>query len=369
VNNQAPRQRHEFWRVSHGRLKVLGRQARQFEDQGWDGMTVGDSQCIGPETYVMMTLAMTATSTLKLCTWVTNPFTRHPAVAGAALATLQVESDGRIQVGIGRGDSALAFLGLSPAPVEYFGNYVQRLRGYLRGDEVPMQIALDSHGLLADADALELADRPKSSTLKWLPADYAPVPVIIVASGPRVMALGARIADGVSAVVGADPVRLTWARDEIRAGCAAAGRPADDLTLGLSCMIAVNDDADLAREIARPLTAVHARFSIMHNKFYGPATPQVRAGLQTVHDTYDMNLHAQAGAQQSSAIPDEVVNAYAVYGPPSYCAERILEWASLGYTRISLSVESPDADPELLAKSHRLIAERVLPEVRRHLPS
>jgi hypothetical protein len=52
-----------------------------------------------------------------------------------------------------------------------------------------------------------------------------------------------------------------------------------------------------------------------------------------------------------------------------YCAERILEWASLGYTRISLSVESPDADPELLAKSHRLIAERVLPEVRRHLPS
>ena len=60
---------------------------------------------------------------------------------------------------------------------------------------------------------------------------------------------------------------------------------------------------------------------------------------------------------------------YAISGPPGYCAERILEWISLGYTRISLSVESPDADREVLALSHRLIAEKVLPEVRRSLPT
>ncbi len=361
--------RYEFWRVSHGGLKIAGARARQYEDQGWDGSTVGDSQCRGPETYVMLTLAMAATTTIKLCSWVTNPLTRHPAVAADALATLQVESGGRMQVGIGRGDSALAFLGLAPVPVDYFGHYVRRLRGFLRGEDVPMEVELDGMGLVAAAGSLDLADRPETSRLKWLPADCSPVPVMIVASGPKVMRLGARVADGVSAVVGADPARLTWARNEILAGCAEAGRALNDLVLGLSCMIAVNEDVEEARKISRPLTAVHARFSILHNKSWGPNSPEVRAGLQTVHDSYDMNRHAQAGAQQTSAIPDSVVDAYAISGPPAYCAERILEWISLGYTRISLSVESPDADPEVLAESHRLISERVLPEVRRNFPT
>ena len=145
------RPNYEFWRVSHGGLRIAGERARQYEDQGWDGSTIGDSQCIGPETYVMMTLAMAATSTIKLCTWVTNPLTRHPAVAADALATLQVESGGRMQVGIGRGDSALAFLGLAPVPVDYFGHYVERLRGFLRGQDVPMDVDLDGKGLVAEA--------------------------------------------------------------------------------------------------------------------------------------------------------------------------------------------------------------------------
>ncbi len=134
-------------------------------------------------------------------------------------------------------------------------------------------------------------------------------------------------------------------------------------------MVACNEDFEAARSIARPLTAVHARFSVMHNRIYGPLPDAVREGLQTVHDSYDMNLHAQAGAHQSSTIPESVVDAYAVAGPPSYCAERILEWISLGYRRISISNNSPDTDADLVLESQRLIADRVLPEVRASLPS
>lgn len=355
----------EFWRVSGPKLKTLAAQAARLEGEGWTGMTVGDSQNIAPDTYVVMTLAMAATSTLQLCTWVTNPLTRHPAAAAGALATLQAESGGRIQAGIGRGDSALAFLGLAPAPVDYFEAYVRRLRGYLRGEDVPMRTDLDSKGLLAHAETLELADRPMSSRLKWLPEGYQPVPVIVSASGPRVMALGARVADGVTAVVGPDPVRLAWARDEIRAARAAAGLSNDGLVLGASCVVAVSEDLETARSIARPMTAVQARFAIMHNRVNGPSTPAVRAGLQMLHDTYDMNLHAQRGAQQNKTMPDELVDSFSIAGPPSYCAERLLEMISLGFTRFTLSVESPDADPEVVARSQRLLAEKVLPEVRR----
>lgn len=355
----------EFWRVSPARVKTLAAQAKRLEDQGWSGMTVGDSQNITADCYTTMALAAAATSTLKLCTWVTNPLTRHPAVAAGALATLQADSDGRIECGIGRGDSALAFLGLAPAPLGYFEDYVQRLRGYLHGDEVPMQTALDGNGLVAGAEVLDLADRPRTSRLMWLPEDYRPVPVIISASGPKVMAMGARIADGVTAVVGPDPARLAWARDEILSARRATGRPAGGLILGASCVLAVSDDLETARSIARPMTAVQARFAIMHNRLNGPATPQVRAGLQTLHDTYNMKLHAQPGAEQNKTMPDELVDSFSIAGPASYCAERLLEMISLGFTRLTLSVESPDADPDAVARSHQLIADQVLPAVRR----
>lgn len=355
----------EFWRVSPPRLKTLGAQAKRLEEQGWTGMTVGDSQNIAPDTYTVMALAVAATSTIKLCTWVTNPLTRHPATAAGALATLQAESGGRIEAGIGRGDSALAFLGLAPAPVGYFENYVRRLRGYLRAEDVPMQTELDGKGLVAGAKSLDLADRPMTSKLTWLPEDYRPVPVIVSASGPKVMALGARIADGVTAVVGPDPRRLAWARDEILGALKAAGRPAGELTLGASCVVAVSEDLETARAIARPMTAVQARFAIMHNRVNGPSTAAVRSGLQILHDTYNMNLHARRGAEQNKTMPNELVDSFSIAGPVSYCTERLLEIIALGFTRLTLSVESPDADPDAVALSQRLLADQVLPAVRR----
>ena len=50
-------------------------------------------------------------------------------------------------------------------------------------------------------------------------------------------------------------------------------------------MVACNEDFEVARSIARPLTAVHARFSVMHDRIYGHATEQPAAivNLRSVH--------------------------------------------------------------------------------------
>ena len=77
------------------------------------------------------------TTRIGLGVAVTNPVTRHPAATAAAIASVHVESGGRAVLGIGRGDSALAHIGLSPAPVPVFAAYLRRLQGYLRRDEVP----------------------------------------------------------------------------------------------------------------------------------------------------------------------------------------------------------------------------------------
>ena len=45
---------------------------------------------------------------------VTNPGTREPTVVASAYATLQDISDGRMVMGIGRGDSARRYIGQQP---------------------------------------------------------------------------------------------------------------------------------------------------------------------------------------------------------------------------------------------------------------
>src|SRR4051794_37068257 len=120
-----------FWTTTHGAPGNAAKRAREFESQGWSGMGIVDSQNLSGDVYVAAALAAEATKTLLLATAVTNPYTRHPATAAAAAATLQAESSGRFVLGLGRGDSALAHIGLAPVPLRQFEAHARRLQGYL----------------------------------------------------------------------------------------------------------------------------------------------------------------------------------------------------------------------------------------------
>src|SRR5260221_10464299 len=109
----------ELWRLltRTGSRGTAAAAARQFEDEGWTGVGLPDSQTSVPDPFVEMTAAVLSTKSLKVATSVTNPYTRDAAVVAAAIATVQFESGGRAVLGLGRGDSSLANLGLAPAPV------------------------------------------------------------------------------------------------------------------------------------------------------------------------------------------------------------------------------------------------------------
>jgi 5,10-methylenetetrahydromethanopterin reductase len=69
--------------------------ARQYEQDGWDGIYCVDRECIGADVYAQLTLVAAATERVELGTWVTNPATRHPAVTAGAITTVDVLSGGR----------------------------------------------------------------------------------------------------------------------------------------------------------------------------------------------------------------------------------------------------------------------------------
>src|SRR3954454_6871601 len=311
----------ELWTSGVGLPRSTVRQARQAEDEGRDGLGLVDSQNLAGDPYVELALAAGATSTLQLATAVTNPVTRHPAVAATAISTVQGESGGRAVLGIGRGDSALAHLGLAPAPVPVFERYLERLQGYLRGDEVDFDVETDGRGgAVRSSETLGMAGGPTSSRLRWLRSTQPKVPVDVAATGPKVIAAGARHAERLTFAVGVAPERIEWAVGEARA--AAGDRP---LELGAYVPVLVHDDRDLARKLISGAVGSYARFSVMHGTVAGPVDEAQRERLEAVHDAYDMGSHFSAGSPQSKQLDEGVIDAFGIAGPSGYCVERMHE--------------------------------------------
>src|SRR3989442_4539827 len=85
------------------------------------GFTYGwsfDSHIIWQEPYPLLTLMAANTKRMRLGTCVTNPAVRNPTVTASLLATLNRISGGRMDIGIGRGDSSRRVMGKKPTTIE-----------------------------------------------------------------------------------------------------------------------------------------------------------------------------------------------------------------------------------------------------------
>ena len=353
----------EFWTIGSPRpssadstLLNSARQAMRADEAGYDGIRFYDSQNVASDCYIALAQAAQATSKIKLGIGVTNSFTRHAAVTASAIVTVQADSGGRAHLGIGRGDSALAYLGRAPDAVSVFEDYLKRVQAYLRGEEVSFEAG-------GTVESLDLADRPVSSRIEWMPADLPKVPVSVAATGPKVIAAAARHADRVSFAVGADAERIRWGIEVARAARAEAGlSPA--IPFGAFVTLVVHDDPEEAMRMGQASLAGFARFSVMYGTIVGPASDSQRKVLHGIHDAYDMKQAYGVGSPQASLVTAEFARNFGIFGPPSYCADRLSELIELGIDRFHISgIELDPNDPQSMQADERFIQE-VVPALR-----
>jgi alkanesulfonate monooxygenase SsuD/methylene tetrahydromethanopterin reductase-like flavin-dependent oxidoreductase (luciferase family) len=77
-----------------------------------------------------------------------------------------------------------------------------------------------------------------------------------------------------------------------------------------------------------------------------------------------MNNHARHDTSQTAVLTDDIVDAYAIAGPPSYCIERIGELAQLGCDKLLINTVFPGTDPDAEEGSRRRLVDAVLPALR-----
>ncbi|MCB0989525.1 MAG: LLM class flavin-dependent oxidoreductase [Acidimicrobiales bacterium] len=306
--------------------------ARRIEGLGFRSLVFADTQNLAPETWSQLMVAATATSRIEIGPGVTNPVSRDPAVTASAALGVQVASGGRLVIGIGRGDSSMAKIGRKPASPVDFELYLRQLRGYLDGETV------DRNGT--------------ESRIEWLDdIDVARVPIEVSATGPKVIAIAAAVADRICFAVGADAERLADCVSLARQGAEAAGRNPADLRLGAYINCVVNDDPAVAREAVRGGVASFTHFSGFPGMRIDELPEGVRKAAETMRTSYDMAHHGAASGSHAQALDAEFIHRFGIAGPLDEARERLTAVRDLGIDFVRVIPGSRGAPSEVTLPS------------------
>ena len=174
---------------------------RQAEAAGFSYGWLFDSHVLWRDPYPLLTLMAGATTSMRLGTCVTNPATREPSVTASTLAVLDEISGGRMDLGIGRGDSARRVLGKPPTTMAHLEEAIIVIRSLVEGRSVTFE-----------GTALSLP-----WTGRWA------LPVWVAGYGPMAIKMIGRVADGIILQL-ADPDLIRWFVSQLREAAAEAGR-------------------------------------------------------------------------------------------------------------------------------------------------
>lgn len=279
-------------RVPVGRpLPTLTGFIRSCEDAGFHGVGVHDHHHSGRDVYSALTLAAASTGRLVLYPATSNPITRHPLVLAAIGNSLTEIAPGRIMLTLAPGFLSVEKAGKPQARRQQLAEVVVALRRLLAAQPA----IVDGHELRMNNVA---APAPK---------------IFVLAAGPRMLELAGEVADGVLMLVGLHPDGIEAARRHVRAGAARAGRAPGEVAEIFIVPTAIADFAT-AREWPRRYFRVGQPF------LNYPSKANLRwlraAGLDIPEDHDPAALSPELAAR--------ICDAFGLFGPPEYCADRLL---------------------------------------------
>jgi len=320
---------------------------RQAEAAGFSYGWLFDSHVLWKDVYPLLALMATNTTDMRLGTCVTNPATRDITVTASALATLDEISGGRMDLGIGRGDSAQRVLGRGPVKTARLEEAIGVIRDLVEGRKTSYM----------EADELSLSYNGKLWTGSW------DLPVWVAAYGPMVLAMTGRAADGVIFQL-ADVDLIRWMNGMVRDSAEAAGRAPGAVRVQAAAPAHVGP-IDECREHTRWFPALVSNHVVdLVNKYPREQLPDSLTGYIRDREGYDYQHHAAVGAYNSEFVADEVADRFSIVGPPEEHVRRLLELHAAGVDQFNMYLMSGDEEDQL-----EVYGRDVIPAVREAIAS
>jgi len=297
---------------------------RQAEAAGFEYGWIFDSHVLWLEPYPMLTLMAANTNKMKLGPCVTNPAVRDLTVTASLFATLNLISGGRMQVGIGRGDSSRRVLGKKPVGAGDLERAIKTLRELMSGREI------DYEG--------------QPTKLTW--AKVVP-PIWVAGYGPKVLEMAGRVGDGVILQF-ADPDLIEWCLSFVKKGAEAAGRDYKKIEVMSASAVWMSNDLEKARKHVRWFPALVSNHVVDLLSRYKPEElPPALTSYVSNRGAYDYLQHCEVDSQNSRFVTDDIVDRFCLVGPAEVHREKLRRLAKSGVTQFNLYLMSGDEEQTL----------------------
>jgi probable F420-dependent oxidoreductase len=308
------------------------------ESQGFEYGWTYDSHVLWQESFPLLTLAAQATKTLKLGHCVTNPGTREPTVLASGYATLHDISNGRMAMGIGRGDSARRYIGQKPVKVAEFERRCRMIKDFMNGR------------------AVEWND--KELQLKWVRPELPEIPMWVAGYGPKALAVAGRVGDGVVIQL-ADPVIIQWIMDTARRAAEEAGRDPSELKCIVSAPSHISEDIADGRDQVRWFPAMVSNHVMDLVERYGfeSEIPKELTEFVRVRKFYDYNEHSRVGAKHGEFVTDEICDRFCVLGSAEQATAKLKELEAVGVDQFNIYLMTEGQEATLASYGDEIIPE------------
>lgn len=298
---------------------------RQAEDAGFEYGWIFDSHVLWLEPYPMLTLMAANTKRMRLGPCVTNPAVRDITVTASLFATLNLISGGRMQLGIGRGDSSRRVLGKKPVTPAQLEHAVHDFRALTSGEEINYD--------------------GNSARLTW--ANGGTPPVWIAGYGPKVLEMAGRAADGVILQF-ADPDLIAWCVGFVKKGAQAAGRDFSKIEIMAAAPVWVSDDLKVGREHVRWFPALVSNHVVDLVSRYKPEElPAELTSYIRTKGEYDYLHHCEVDSSNADFVSDEVTDRFCLLGSAKTHIGKLKKLASVGVTQFNIYLMCGDEEDTL----------------------
>ena len=286
---------------------------RQAEKAGFEYGWIFDEHVLLKEPYPLLTLMAANTERMRLGTCVTNPATRDMTVTASLFATLNLISGGRMELGIGRGDSSRRVMGKKPVSWSQLEAAVKEFRELTSGNEVQHD--------------------GQPTRLSWA---EEPPRVWIAGYGPKVLHMAGRVADGIILQF-ADPALIEWCMGFVKEGARAAGRDPSRIEVMAAAPVWVSDDLNVGRERVRWFPALVSNHVMDLIRQYKPEDlPPALTSYVQERGHYDYQHHCEVGSDNAEFVSDEVIERFCLIGNAEAHRRKLQELAKAGVTQFNI---------------------------------
>ena len=269
--------------------------AQRAEDNGFTHVWVFDSPVLWQEPFVVLSRILAETERVVVGPMVTNPGSRDWTVLASIFATLNDIHGPRTICGIGRGDSALRYIGRKPRTLAEMVDAMRVVKGLVAGERVDY--------------------RGTALHFSWLEQGFD-LPMWGAGYGPRALDRIGRHADGFILQL-ADPRILEWTLGAVREASAAAGRPPGSVATCVTAPAYVGEDIAHQRNQLRWFGGMVGNHVADLVRRYGERSGSVPAALTAYikgRRDYDYSHHGRAGNPSTDFVSDDVVDRFCVLG-------------------------------------------------------